>query len=118
MSSYTTPPVSQWLRDALNSALILQRNTADLSVDNLIDDAWTLGAIERRLEVIGEALRRVRSAEPAIEELLPDIHQWIALRNVVAHGYDELDYAILWDSATVKIVSLIATLESILESPS
>lgn len=25
-------------------------------------DAWTLGAVERRLEVIGKALRRVRSA--------------------------------------------------------
>lgn len=110
-----TPPVSQWLRDALHSALVLQRNTAGLSLEHLTDDDWTLGAVERRLEVIGEALRRARAAAPDIEETFPEIHQWIALRNVVAHSYDELDYAILWDSATVKIVSLISSLETLLE---
>jgi uncharacterized protein with HEPN domain len=96
---------------------MLQRHTADLTIDSIIDDAWVLGAVERRLEVIEEAHRRVRSAAPEIEEDLPDIHQWIALRNVVAHDYDELDYDIIWDSATVKVNSLIAALDAILRQP-
>ena len=115
MCLYTTPPASQWLRDALNSALTLRRHTMHLTIEAMIEDDWILGAIERRLEVIGEALRRVRHAVPRIEESFPQIHQWIALRNVVAHDYDNLDYEIIWDAATIKIQSLIETLSELLD---
>lgn len=110
-----TPAVNQWLHDALSSALTLHRNVSDLTLDEVASDEWLLGAVERRLEVIGESLRRIRSEEPDIEHVFPEIHQWIALRNVVAHDYDDLDDEIIWDSASVQIVSLIETLQRLLD---
>ena len=114
MSFSTTPAVAQWLRDALSSADTLQRNIADFSYDEMIQDDWLLGAVERRLEVIGESLRRVRAAQPEIELEFPEIHQWVALRNVVAHDYDDLDHEIIWDSATVQVTFLIQMLRQLL----
>ncbi len=52
---------------------------------------------ERVLEIIGEALSRLRRDHPAAATRVRDIEKIIGLRNILAHGYDALDYEILWD---------------------
>ena len=48
-------------------------------------------AVERLLMTIGEALVRIRSFEPDILEELTDATKIIGMRNVLVHGYDNLD---------------------------
>ena len=52
---------------------------------------------ERVLEIIGEALSRLRRDHSAMADQVTDIDKIIGLRNILAHGYDSLDYEILWD---------------------
>jgi uncharacterized protein with HEPN domain len=63
----------------------------DLESDRLLNLA-----LVRLLEIIGEAANRVpvevQEANPAIPWL-----QIIGLRNRLIHGYDEVDYDILWE---------------------
>ena len=59
--------------------------------------------VERELEIIGEALSRLRKDHPALGNQIRDIHKIIGLRNVLAHGYDVLDNEILWDIVENKI---------------
>lgn len=67
-------------------------------------------AVERMLEIVGEAARRVseeyRSAHPEIPW-----REMIALRNVISHKYDEVDRQRIWDLAQEEIPELIANLE-------
>ena len=64
--------------------------------------------IERELEIIGEALARLRGDHPDIAEGVRDIHKVIGLRNVLAHGYDVLEHEILWDIVENKLPILKA----------
>jgi uncharacterized protein with HEPN domain len=56
-------------------------------------------AVERQLEILGEAMARALKVEPGLGLLVPDARRIIDFRNVVAHGYDVLDDARVWDVA-------------------
>lgn len=62
--------------------------------------------IERELEIIGEALARLRRDHPDLAEQIDGIHKIIGLRNVLAHGYDVLEHEILWDIVENKLPGL------------
>ena len=70
-------------------------------------------ALTRLLEIIGEAAARTpqegRSLYPAIPWM-----QVIGLRNRLIHGYDSVDFDILWQVVTRDLPPLIATLEETL----
>lgn len=62
--------------------------------------------VERELEIIGEALARMRRDHPDLADQIHDIHKIVGLRNVLAHGYDVLEHEILWDTIENKIPTL------------
>ena len=70
--------------------------------------------VERELEIIGEALARLRRDHPDLAERVRDIHKVIGLRNVLAHGYDMLEHEILWDVAENKVQSLKTDIEELM----
>jgi uncharacterized protein with HEPN domain len=67
-------------------------------------------AVERRVEIIGEAARRVSTV---LREAHPEI-PWrsvIGQRHALAHDYGEIDDQRIWRVATVHIPDLIPLLE-------
>ena len=67
------------------------------------------GAVERHVEIIGEAARRVSEAT---RKANPDI-PWrliIGQRNVLAHEYDEILDEAMWAVATRRVPELIVAL--------
>ncbi len=81
----------------------------------LADDNFRL-AIERRIEIIGEAAARVsQSARDANPHIL-----WraiVAQRNVLAHAYGEIDDERVWNVVANHIPQLIQWLEAIVTEP-
>ena len=67
-------------------------------------------AVERRIEIIGEAAGRVSEA---FKEAHPEIpwRKIVAQRNVLAHEYGEIEDEIMWDVATVSMPALVRLLE-------
>ena len=51
--------------------------------------------VERSVEIVVEALRRLRDLDPEAIELIPDFRRIIGMRNILAHGYDALDYGVV-----------------------
>ena len=93
---------------AREAVTILQdRQRADLENDRLLDLALT-----RLLEIIGEAANRVPEE---IHEAHPEISwgQIISLRNRLIHGYDSIDFDILWAIVKNDLPELIENLEKI-----
>jgi len=71
-------------------------------------------AVERCIEVIGEAARHLSDD---FKSQHPDI-PWrdiVQQRNVIAHGYFFLEHERLWDVASDKVPTLIRHLETIVE---
>lgn len=103
------------LRDTLVAAAKIQRWIEGLDRSSLDHDDLLLSGIERQFEIIGESLRIVRNRNPAIEYDMPEIHGWIALRNIVAHQYRYVDHDVVWIACTQELPLLTNRLKSILE---
>ncbi len=69
----------------------------------------------RQLEIIGEA---ARSLPEEVRLLAPEIqwHKIIGMRNVLAHGYFEIDLDLVWDTVSCDIPLLKPMLEHLLQA--
>lgn len=58
-----------------------------------------------RLQDIGEQLSRIRDQFPEFFEMNQDDswHKFIGVRNIIAHGYREIDFDIIWDILETKL---------------
>jgi len=103
------------LWDMLDAAKQAAEFSADVDLDQLLAEARTRYAIERALEIVGEAARRVSPATTARHPEIP----WkgiIGFRNVLAHEYGEIDYRRLYTVIKEGVPALIVALEAILDS--
>ncbi|RIH62955.1 DUF86 domain-containing protein [Mariniphaga sediminis] len=51
-------------------------------------------AVERNLEIIGEAMKKLLAIEPEIE--ISNSRRIVDARNKIIHGYDEIENSQLW----------------------
>jgi len=78
-----------------------------------LQDARTIDAVVRNLEVIGEASKQVPTD---LRERAPEI-EWrkmAGMRDVIAHAYFEVDLEIVWDAFTTKLGPLEAAVRRLL----
>jgi uncharacterized protein with HEPN domain len=68
------------------------------SLQEYEDDKLIRRAVERELEIIGEALNRILKIDSSIR--LPNARKIVSLRNKIIHGYDEVDNVIIYTVAT------------------
>lgn len=60
-----------------------------------------------RLQDIGEQLSRIRDKFPDFyeEHASDEWYKLIGLRNIISHGYREIDFEIIWDVVTHKLAN-------------
>jgi uncharacterized protein with HEPN domain len=87
------------------------RTRADLDADRTFNLAMT-----RLLEIVGEAATRV--SQPARDQHTQIPSSAIAgMRHRLIHGYDSVDFDILWNIVEVDLPPLILELSRIVEGP-
>lgn len=74
----------------------------------------TKRAVERNFEIIGEALNRIKNMDDEIIEKISEHHRIIGFRNILIHGYDIVDEAIIWQAATKHLSILLQEIKEIL----
>ncbi len=80
---------------------------------------WVMqSAVERQFEIMGEALARIRSLEEPVYERVPGAAKIVGLRNVIIHGYDIVDPAILWSIVEERLPELRSLLAGLMEEAS
>jgi uncharacterized protein with HEPN domain len=67
-----------------------------------LQDAMCQSAVERQLEIAGDALGQLRKLAPEVFGRIPQGDQIVAFRNVLAHGYASLDHTLVYEAATLK----------------
>ena len=101
-----------YLLDILEAARLAQTYVAGKTFDDFAQDMQCQDAVIRRLEIIGEAARRLsdetRQSLPAIP-----FNTIADMRNLLIHEYDDVDLSIVWDTIQNDLPPLITTLEKI-----
>ncbi len=108
----------KYLYDMLDSCRFLLELTSGEPIDRYVQDRMFRGAVQRELQIIGEAMIQLRSLDADLAEQIPEHDQIIRFRHVLVHGYHELDSGVVWHVVTNKLDALRVDLESLLkESP-
>ena len=94
------------LWDMQQAILQIQMFTAEMSEMEYLDSELVQSAVERKLEILGEAARRVAGdfqiAHPEI-----DWRNIIRLRNVIAHRYDQVKQEQIWKIVQTLLPELL-----------
>lgn len=73
-------------------------------------------AVERELEIIGEAVNKALAIQPDLADSIADARRIVDLRNYVIHGYDKIDDVIIWGVLSKNLPLLKSQIEELLES--
>jgi uncharacterized protein with HEPN domain len=85
-----------YLWDVREAADAIASFTQGRSFEDYAADLMFRSAVERQLAIIGEALSRLARVDQGLAARIPELRRVIAFRNVLIHGYDQIDDAGVW----------------------
>ncbi len=103
----------EYLFDILEASRLAREYVSGVDREDFLADTKLQDAVIRRLEVIGEAARRVSDESRAAYQELPR-KDMIGMRNFLVHDYDDVDMGIVWGTVHEHLPSVISRLELIL----
>jgi uncharacterized protein with HEPN domain len=108
-------PTSALLWDMHDAASAVRKFAAGRTMEQYLADELLQAAVERKIEIIGEAARKVARD---FQQAHPEI-PWAKIagqRHVLAHDYGRIEHDRLWNVVTVHIPELITQLECLLQT--
>ena len=106
--------VIEWLQDIVEQARAVEAFTAGLTFQAYTRDAKTQAAVERKFEIMGEALNRIRRVDESLLDQIRDCRSIISFRNILEHGYDSIEDRIGWGIIENDLHHLLADVTTIL----
>ncbi len=102
------------LEDIRQAAEAVGRYTQGKSLEDYLADDQLQASVERKFEIIGEALNRLSHLDPDMVEGIEDYRKIIAFRNTLIHGYSAIDSGIVWDIVKTCLPKLQAAIQKLL----
>ena len=103
-----------YLELALKALERVPRFMAARTLKAYLADELCQSAVERQLEIAGDALGQLRKLDPDLFARVPEGALIVAFRNVLAHGYATLDHRRVYDAAMHKVEELTLALHALL----
>jgi len=96
----------KYLYDIINCCQFLLEFTQGKTVNDYKNDRVFRSALERELQIIGEAMLQLDRTSPDISEQISEHRNIIGFRNILVHAYDSLDPATVWNVVETKLAVL------------
>jgi uncharacterized protein with HEPN domain len=96
------------------AAQYIAEDTAGMTFAGFAADRRTRQLVERNFATIGEAVNRIRRRDPEVVERISSYNDIIGLRNVVIHGYDDINYDAIWEAVQESLPVLLTEVEQLL----
>jgi uncharacterized protein with HEPN domain len=104
-----------YLWDILKASDAIQEFTAGLDSHSYANNEIVHSAVERKFEIVGEALSKLAKTSPDLASRIPDIAAIIAFRNVLIHGYASIEHERVWRIAETSLPILRSTVSALLD---
>jgi uncharacterized protein with HEPN domain len=104
----------KYLFDIQTSAGLLGEFIANKQFSDYEHDAMLRAAVERKLEIIGEALAQLARIDSQLVARISDYRRIIAFRNILIHGYADVDNRLVWGVLEAKLPALRSEVERLL----
>ena len=104
----------KYLFDMRQAAALLAQFTAGKNYADYAADAMLSAAVEREFEIIGEALGQLAKLDEGLAAGISEHRAIVAFRNILIHGYAEVDDRLVWDVVETKLPTLIREIDALL----
>jgi len=105
----------KYLYDIINCSEFVLQLTKDKTVDDYKNNRVFRSALERELQIIGEAMLQLDHMSPKMIEKISEHRSIIGFRHVLVHGYDSLDPDTVWNVIETKIALLLEQAKELLQ---
>jgi uncharacterized protein with HEPN domain len=105
--------VKTWLFDIVNSIIEIDLYIGQPRLfEHYQNDMRTKRAVERNIEIIGEAMNRILKENSEIE--ISNSRKIVAVRNRIIHGYDSVSDDLVWGIIINQLPILKVEVEKLL----
>ncbi|HIJ72591.1 MAG TPA: DUF86 domain-containing protein [Candidatus Hydrogenedentes bacterium] len=104
------------LYDIVEAAQAIEGYISGLDFPAFRDADMTRAAVERKFEIIGEALNRMGRSDPDVLQQISEYERIIGFRNIIVHGYDVVDVEIVWEVVSDYLPTLLREASELLET--
>lgn len=106
----------KYLYDITHAAKLAMEFIAGKTFAGYEADPMLRSAVERQVEIAGEALAQLARVDSATATQITEYPRVIAFRNILIHGYAEIDHRIVWNVLELKLPVIRREAENLLES--
>lgn len=111
-----TPETAKRLLGEISACDEIADFTANWSRDEFLRTRGHQLVVWKLVEIVGEALRQGEETDPSLRSAIPEPRDVVNTRNRIVHGYDSVDFGLLWDIASDEIPPLRECLSMLLEA--
>lgn len=111
---FTKDNIHTYLHDIIHSGKAIKQFIADCSFEEYTDNELIRSAVERKFDIMGEAINRIYKEEPDTLSQVRDYRGIISFRNILIHGYDTIDDLIVWGVVDEYLDNLIKDVEKLI----
>ncbi|HNM40707.1 MAG TPA: DUF86 domain-containing protein [Anaerolineales bacterium] len=104
-----------FLWDVREAALAIQSFTTGMDAAAYAANPMAQAAVERKFEIIGEALNQLSKLDTAVAARIPDLAQIVAFRNQLIHGYATVNVSTVWNISQTALPALRDAVQGLLD---
>lgn len=108
--------VTDYLEHILLAIERIERHVTDVDALSFLQSELLQDAVVRNIEVIGEAANNIQKVDPSFAASHAEIPWQVmyAMRNRLSHGYDKIDYDMVWITVCNDLPPLYSLVKSAL----
>lgn len=104
-----------FLWDVREAAAAIESFTQGMDAAAYGANAMAQAAVERKFEIIGEALNQLSKLDAAMAARIPDLAQIVAFRNQLIHGYATVNVGTVWNINQTALPALLDAVQVLLD---
>lgn len=107
--------IKKYLYDIQYAIGLLREFTGDKKFADYESNTMMRSAVERQFEIIGEAMSQLAKLDSALASRISKYQRIISFRNVLIHGYADVDNRLVWDVIQTNLPTLAHEIDALLE---
>ena len=106
--------VRAYLWDMREAARAIRDFVGDMDAAAYASTPLVHSAVERKFEIIGEALNQLAKLDPALAARIPQQPQIVAFRNLLIHGYAVVNHETVWNVIQTELPALLEDVQTLM----
>jgi len=103
------------LQDVMDALDLLGQFAKGKTFEDYERDPMLRAAVEREFEIVGEALKQLADRDSKTAAQIPELRRIVSFRNILIHGYAEVDNEVVWEALTTRVAPLRAAVRPLLK---